>query len=104
MLFGGAAAEPYRLSVVTWAPLTLPDGRTVKEIVSSAEFTTYLVAKSYMDSLGPGNHVLVGRHPLQTCVPLEALPDYRLAYETSDRGTRPTGNGSVRVFEVRTAR
>jgi hypothetical protein len=85
--------------VITWTPERRPNGETYKAITSFRRFEDYAEAQRYLVGLGPGNHEIVSRDPMKTCVPLEALTGYRLVYESPDGNQRPTGLGSVRVYE-----
>jgi asparagine N-glycosylation enzyme membrane subunit Stt3 len=99
LLFDGRAVQPVRMGVISWVPRTGVGGQPLKEIVASREFTSYPEARAYLEELGEGNHAIVSRSPMETCVPLETLTNYRLAFESGDGAGRPTGRGSVRVFE-----
>ncbi len=99
LVFGGRARQPELIYVISWAEQRRPGGESIKQLTAWRPFTSYDEARAYLSTLGPGNHDLVSDDPLKPCVPVEALPEYRLAYESPDGPERATGQGSVRIFE-----
>jgi dolichyl-diphosphooligosaccharide--protein glycosyltransferase len=99
LVFGGRARPPELIYVISWVEQRRPDGESINQLTAWRPFTDYDEARAYLSTLGPGNHDLASDDPLKPCVPVEALPEYRLAYESPDGSERATGQGSVRIFE-----
>lgn len=99
MLHGGAATEPTRVTVISWTTADAGLGNPAKVLTDVREFPSYAEALAYRQGLSGGQHAIASSDPLATCVPIAALPGYQLVYESADGATRPTGHGSVRIFE-----
>ena len=80
---------------------TTTDGRRLREIVQSKRFATYANAQTYLDDLGPGPHLIVGRDPFRSCVPLPELTRFRLVH---DEGTVSDGGAAVRIYRIASLR
>jgi hypothetical protein len=101
-VFHGQQVVPTSSSVMTYEDKVAPNGKSFREITGMQTFPTYEQAARYLAGLGPGNHRLVGLQPDQSPVPLEPLPDYRLAWASSQPGPFP-GSPEIVVFERRQA-
>jgi len=97
--FRGEAVTPDSSTVVvTYRPAGagggMPHATAVKRFATSEE------AEEYRASLPGDNHVLGGTDPAASCVPLHALPGFRLVYESPDSPGRSRRMSRVRIFEV----
>jgi dolichyl-diphosphooligosaccharide--protein glycosyltransferase len=100
-LFGGGEATPHHsTSVIGWERRSIGGGRSYREIVDARVFATYADAEAHVARAGPGNRAIVGIDPLRTCVPLAALRDVRLVYQSDERSTAFPETPAVRVFEI----
>lgn len=95
--YGAAAYTPSQSTwVVTYVTRRASNGDLYKEISKSSRFATYDKAAAYLQSLGPGQHVIVGFDAGRSPVPLPALSNLRLIHdEAALVGTLP----AVRIFE-----
>lgn len=97
-VYGASAVEPENSTwVITYADRRPPTGRPFREIVNSRRFARYSDAEAALTALGSGPHLIVGRHPLRTAVPLKPLDAFRPIHDERDPETRLT---IVRIFEV----
>ena len=97
--FSAQAFQPEEFTVVRYSESQgVSKGR--KEIVAVERFASYEEALSYLDESGDEHLRLVSADPLISAVPLEALHDYSLAFESSTK-TTIAGHRvpEVRVFE-----
>ena len=99
-LFDGRAVTPQNS---TWV-VTYGDNLVgLREIVESRRFATHEEAERHLRGLPAGRHALVGRDPLRSPVPLEALRDYVLVHDSGDGGTRYHRLPTVKIFAYRPA-
>ena len=101
-LFGAAAATPVHSSSVVSSRPRFPaaGGRPYDEITDVQTYATYAEAEASLAALGVGSYRLAGLDPARTAVPLAALHDFRLAYESPERSAVFSGLPAVRVFEL----
>ena len=100
--FGGKGVVPTEVNVIGYETVVAQDGKQYKAITEVRAFGSYPEASQYLNSQKPGTHVIVGRDPYVSPVPLEALSKYRLAYSSSQ--TKTDGQFQVpyiRIFEYR---
>lgn len=84
-LYGASSSTPHNSTwVITYADQVTPAGQRFREIVESRLFRTYREAEAARAALGSGPHLLVGRRPLQTAVPLEPLEVIRPIHDEHD--------------------
>jgi dolichyl-diphosphooligosaccharide--protein glycosyltransferase len=98
--FDGLKYEPKETAVVSWEDRTGADGFAYKEISGLKTFRSYEEAAVFAAGQKTGNWRMVGKDPLASPVPLEALEGYRLAYSSSQQvklGTAETAE--VKIFE-----
>ena len=97
--FSGQAFQPEEFTVVRYSESPGVSGSR-KEILGVEYFPSYEEAQSYLDESGDERLRLVSSDPLVSAVPLEALQDYSLAFESSSR-TMVSGHlvPEVMVFE-----
>jgi hypothetical protein len=98
--FDGKAVSDVRAAVITYTEKR-EQGFSYKQVTAAKEFTSYQEARDYYDSLTSGNNLIVGVSPYISPVPLEAVPDFQLAY-SSEQGTSQQNVGfvpEVKIFE-----
>jgi len=98
--FDGKAYTPSETAAVSWEYKTGLDGQPYKEITGIKTFGNYGEAAAFLAAQQGVNWQIVGKDPLASPVPLEALTGYRPAF-TSPQKSR-VGNGEVpkvKIFE-----
>jgi len=98
--FEGKKYVPQETAVISWETQTGTDGRPYKLITGLKTFRSYSDASDFMSAQKSGNWRIVGKNPLVSPVPLEALPGYSMAFSSSgnakpDSAETPT----VKIFE-----
>ncbi len=99
--FNCEAYTPTEVLVIGYVEQKDDNGNTYKVVNEAEQFTTYEEAKDFLDSKEEGNYRIVGGHPMISCVPLEALEDYEVAYESPQGYQLTSGNltAEVKVFK-----
>ncbi len=99
--YGARAANPANATwVMTFEVRRQARGGQYREITSSRLFENYEAGLQYFQSLGQGNHMVAGRDPGRTCIPLPAMAHLRLAYDSPNPSSAFPETPSVRIFEV----
>lgn len=98
--FGGEAYVPREAAVISWEPRPGPDGSTIRVITGLKMLNSYEDAAAFVAAQATGNWRIVGKDPLVSPVPLEALAGYSLVFSSSDRaGVGNADVSSVKVFK-----
>jgi asparagine N-glycosylation enzyme membrane subunit Stt3 len=90
--FGGQAVTEGKPTVITYQMVQTSAGIEVKMITDSKDFNSYQEAVDYIASQDNTKlYAIVGKDPLVSPIPLDALDDYRLIYNsaTSTNSTEP---------------
>jgi dolichyl-diphosphooligosaccharide--protein glycosyltransferase len=82
--FDGQAVEPEGAAVISYEE-RVSQGTPFKLITDAKEFDSYEEALAYLQSLGEGNHRLVGTTALSCPVPLEALEGFHLVHNSDEK-------------------
>jgi len=99
-IFDGEAVEPSNSTWVISSQERRASFGSYRRISSMQRFESYEKAQAYVDRRPDQNLTIAGLLPQLSCVPLEKLDDYSLAYASrDDRLTTITGYRSVKVFE-----
>jgi len=99
--FNGEEVTDEKPVVITWVDRVDDRGTPFKEVTDYPQFDSYQEALDYLNSLGEGNHAIVGVSPFLSPVSLEAVPDFRLIH-SSEQGTSMSGVGfvpEIKIFE-----
>ena len=98
--FNGAAVTPNSTSVIKYDVQTDPEGTKYKVINNLYKFNTYDEAQAFVTAQKTGNFRIVSSDPFVSPVPLPALQDYSLVYQSpdSDGATYPKGPTPVKIF------
>jgi oligosaccharyl transferase (archaeosortase A-associated) len=96
--FDGKQYNPQETAVISWELQSGPDGRPVKLITGLKTFRNYNDARDFITSQKSGNWRIVGKDPLLSPVPLEALQGYQPAFSSSQK--TKAGNTDVPVVKV----
>ncbi len=97
---GRAAAPPGPVSVVAFQH-GAGDARGVKVLTAEWTFPTYEEAREFVGASGRDDIRIVSRERHVTCVPLEALDDYRVVYRSLGRENGRSSPHLVQVYEYR---
>jgi len=98
--FDGKQVTPTSTLVMEYQEVVTQGGQKVKEITSVKNFNSYSEAEAYITSQKQGNHRIIGTDPISSPVPLEALQNYRLVYQSTQKGkTGSTPLPAVKIFE-----
>jgi dolichyl-diphosphooligosaccharide--protein glycosyltransferase len=98
--FDAKAYTPVETAVISWEAKTGADGYAYKEITGLQTFRIYEEAEAFLAAQKTGNWRIVGKYPLASPVPLEALEGYRPAFASSQKAR--VGNNEiaeVKIFE-----
>jgi len=98
--FDGKAYTPLETAAVSWEYKTGPDGKPYKEITGIKTFGSYGEASAFIAGQQAVKWQIVGKDPLASPVPLEALEGYRPAFASPQKSR--VGNGEVpqvKIFE-----
>ena len=97
--FGGRAVVPSSVTAISWA-----DGSSghSKRLVGQRTFVTFEEASRFVGSQPSKRWRIASSDPLTSCVPLEALPEYRQVFRSI--GQQPTSAGEpgpsfVQIYE-----
>jgi hypothetical protein len=98
--FDGKAYTPAETAVISWEAKTGADGLAYKEITGLKTYGSYAEAEVFLAAQKTGNWRIVGKDPLASPVPLEALEGYRPAFASPQKAR--LGNNEiaeVKIFE-----
>ena len=98
--FDGREYTPEETAVISWEAKTGSDSRPYREITGLKTFRSYGEATDFLAAQQGGNWRMVGKDPLASPVPLEALQGYRPAFTSSQKAR--VGNAdvpAVKIFE-----
>jgi len=96
---GGAAMAPSRATVVRWQTQPTPvAGVTARMLLEARDFEEVGQARRYLAALGPGASALVGRDPLRSPVPVEALAGLARVWDSPQRYSDLHGLPAIRIF------
>ena len=98
--FDGNEYTPAETAVISWEEKTGADGQPYKEISGLKTFGSYGEASDFLAAQQDGNWRMVGKDPLASPIPLEALEGYRPAFASSQKAR--VGNAdvpAVKIFE-----
>ncbi|MBI1357361.1 MAG: hypothetical protein GC160_23715 [Acidobacteria bacterium] len=91
-LFGGRAVDGDSApTVISYREQQGQGGATFRTVVSQRRFDSYQAAVEYVSRRPDQPLEIVGLDPTRSCVPLEALSDYRSVYDSP--------SGAIRLFE-----
>jgi len=82
--FNGKEVVPEESIVISYDDKVARDGTPYKEITSLQSFSDYDAAEAYLAKQTTGNFRLVGADPFVSPVPLDALHNYKLVFESTD--------------------
>ena len=99
--FDGKEYIPSETAVISWEEKTDADGQPYREISGLKAFRSYTDASAFLSAQQSGNWRMVGKDPLASPVPLEALEGYRPAFASSQKA-RVGGVDlpEVKIFEL----
>jgi hypothetical protein len=95
--YDGKAYTPAESAAISWEENTDTEGQPYREITGLKTFRSYEEASSFLAAQQSGNWRIVGRDPLASPAPLEALEGYRLAYASPQKASV----GGVELPEVK---
>jgi dolichyl-diphosphooligosaccharide--protein glycosyltransferase len=98
--FEGRKYVPQENAVISWEQQTGTDGRPIKMITGLKTFRSYSEAADFVAAQKSGNWRIVGKDPLVSPVPLDALPGYSTGFNSSQKSK--VGNSeisTVKIFE-----
>lgn len=98
--FDGKEFIPSETAVISWEAKTDSNGMAYKEITGLKTFRSYDEAAAFAAGQKTGNWCIVGKDPMVSPVPLEALTGYRPAFASSQNAR--VGNAevpAVKIFE-----
>ena len=102
-IFQGAASIPKNSTyVISYRDQVTPEGDAYRTLQSQLRFETYEEAQAYVAEREGQNLEVVGLDPMQSCIPLDALEEFRLVYDSNPPSAAERGHGfggSVRLFE-----
>ena len=99
--FDAMKYEPKETAVVSWENKTGADGSPYREITGLKTFPGYPEAEAFIAAQKTGNWRIVGKDPLVSPVPLEALEGYRSVFASPQKAR--VGNvdvPEVKIFEL----
>jgi len=98
--FDGKEYKPAETAVISWEHKTGADGLPYKEITGLKTFRGYGEASAFLAAQQGGNWRIVGKDPLASPIPLEALEGYHPAFASPQKAR--VGNAdvpAVKIFE-----
>jgi dolichyl-diphosphooligosaccharide--protein glycosyltransferase len=99
-VFDGKAVQPQSSTwVIRYRQRQTSPVSRVREIVSSTPFTTYEEANRYIEAHPGESLVLGGLNPRWSCVPIEKLEGFRLAYPSAPYLPGASVGSDVKIFE-----
>ena len=97
--FDGQAVANGNPVVVTYKEVTGRDGNKYRVITDFQEFDSYQEALDYVKKEGATNHVVAGKSPFISPIPLEAVEDYELVYSSEQR-VASSGNSTIPEIKI----
>jgi len=98
--YNGKAYTPAESAVISWEWGTDAEGRPYREITGLKTFRSYEDAAAFLAAQQTGNWRMVGRDPLASPAPLEALEGYRLAFASPQKAAAGSAQlPEVKIFE-----
>jgi dolichyl-diphosphooligosaccharide--protein glycosyltransferase len=100
--FDGLKYEPMETAVISWEDRTGARDAPYREITGLKTFRSYPEAEAFIAAQKAGNWRIVGKDPLISPLPLDALEGYRPVFASSHKAK--TGNGEapeVKIFEYK---
>jgi len=98
--FDGKEYMPAETAAISWEDKTGSDGLAYKEITGLKTFSSYEEASTFISGQQGVNWRIVGKDPLASPVPLEALKGYRPAFASSQKArVGNTEAPAVKIFE-----
>lgn len=98
--FDGKKYIPQETAVISWEPQTGTNGRSYKLITGLKTFNSYDDASDFITLQKSGNWRIVGKDPMVSPVPLEALQGYTSAFNSSQKSKVGSSEiPAVKVFE-----
>jgi len=98
--FDGKEYAPAETAAISWEAKTGADGTAYKEITGIKTFGSYGEASAFLTTQQGANWRIVGKGPLASPVPLEALAGYKPAFASTQQSR--VGNNdvpAVKIFE-----
>jgi asparagine N-glycosylation enzyme membrane subunit Stt3 len=96
--FDGKQVIPQKTAVMAWLEQRMPDGQKFKEITGFKNFRSYEEAAAFVAGQKDGNYRIAGADPLASPVPLEALGDYQLVYQSTEKAS--AGSSPLPVIKI----
>jgi hypothetical protein len=103
--FGGRAVTPRAVTAIRWTDGER-DGRPVKRLEQPMTFAGTTEAERFIASRPTEHWRIASADPLVSCVPLEALTDFRQVFGSIGRQPTPSGGlgpSAVQIYEFRRA-
>lgn len=98
--FDGRQVTPASTLVMQYEEGEDSNGQKVKEITGVQNFKDYAEAEAFIAGRKQANYRIIGTDPLASPIPLEALRNYRLVYQSTEKGnTGSTPQPAVKIFE-----
>jgi dolichyl-diphosphooligosaccharide--protein glycosyltransferase len=98
--FDGKQVTPTSTLVMEYVDGEATGGQKVKEITAAKNFNSYAEAEAFIAGQKQANYRIIGTDPLASPVPLEALQNYRLAYQSTQKGkSGSTPLPAIKIFE-----
>lgn len=100
--YDGRQYIPAETAVISWEDKTGEDGFAYKEITGLKTFSNYPEAEAFTAAQKTGNWRIVGKDPLASPVPLEALANYGLVFASPQKaGVGNTTVPEVKIFQYK---
>ncbi len=101
--FDGKAVTTQSPWVISYRKRATPDGKLIKEITETKEFSSYQEAVAYASSQESANYSIASPDPFRSPVLLKAVPDYQLVYSSESSRRKPGGGmvPGVKIFEYK---
>jgi len=96
--FDAKQVTPQKTPVMAWQEQQMPDGQKFKEITGFQSFRSYDEATAFIAGQKEGSYSIVGNDPLVSPVPLEALNEYKLVYQSEEKAS--AGSSPVPVIKI----
>ncbi len=99
--FNGQEVTKARPIVVAFTERETSDGVPYRLVTESRQFDSYPAALAYVEEAGAETHAVVGSNPFISPVPLEAVPDFSLVFESTKKISVPEAGSKpeVKIFE-----
>ena len=98
--FDGKQVTPTSTLVMEYQEGEATGGQKVKEITAVRNFNSFAEAEAFITSQKQGNYRIIGTDPIASPIPLEALQNYRLVYQSTQKGkSGSTPLPAVKIFE-----